>query len=374
MSSSQTIAQHHGSRIVLEDGRAFDYYCGCDYLSLQTHPEVREAAAAAVRAFGMTGTVSGGIKHPVQASFEAALTRFTGKEAILSYPSNYMGMQILLSALARLSDAVFVDAETHYSSRDALRTVEAPVISFKHRDVADLGDKLQSLRPGQRPLLLTDGVFPVTGAIAPLDRYMELLAGYPGHILCVDDAHAVGILGVNGRGALEHFGLERLASCHATGTMSKALGGRGGFIGDEADFISRLRASSMIPRGATAASVPDMAAGARALQLLHEDPQIRRDSLRNTAHARDRLRELGFDIADTPVPIISLRLDATGDIRRLGAYLLEQGIMVRVFEPREYTSAPDVPSIRIAIFASHTADQIDRLIRTIRSYMAGNGH
>lgn len=368
-----TLAEHFGAWLRLTDGKIIDNYCGCDYLGLQFHPEVRQAVAEAVRAYGMTSAVSGGIRHPVRQRLEEELLAFSGAEAVLIYPSNYMGTQILLSALLDRCDVILVDEETHYSAVDALCAARVPVVSFGHGDVGAFREAASRLAPGQRPLLVTDGVFPVTGALAPLDAYAEILARFPGRQFCVDDAHAAGILGARGRGTLEHFGLEGQAGFHVSTTLSKALGGHGGFIAGPASLIAELKQKSRIPRGATAVSVPNMAAGARALQAFRDEPDLRQNLRQNIARARAGLRSLGLSIADLPVPIVSFTMPGADACRRIGDDLLKRDILVRVFGPREYSSAPAVPCIRIALSACHTSEQIDRLIQAISACIARLG-
>ncbi len=360
-----TLAEHFGAWLRLTDGRIIDNYCGCDYLGLQFHPEVRQAAAEAVRAYGISGAVSGAIRHPVRQRLEEELLAFSGAEAVLVYPSNYMGTHILLSALLDRCDVILVDGEAHYSAQDALCAARVPVVSFRHGDADAFREAASRLDPGQRPLLVTDGVFPVTGAIAPLDAYAEILARFPGWQFCVDDAHAAGILGARGRGTLEHFGLEGQAGFHVSATLSKALGGHGGFIAGPASLIAELKRKSRIPSGATAVSVPNMAAAARSLQVFREEPDLLQNLRQNIARARSGLRSLGLAIADLPVPIVSFTLPGADACRRIGDDLQKQNILVRVFGPREYSSAPAVPCIRIALSAGHTSEQIDRLIQAV---------
>jgi 7-keto-8-aminopelargonate synthetase-like enzyme len=368
-----TLAEHFGAWLRLTDGTVIDNYCGYNYLNLQFHPAVRQAVAAAVRAYGMTGMVAGGIRHPIRQLLEEELLALSGAEAVLVYPSNYMGAQILLSVLLDRCDVILVDAETHYSAQDALCAARVPVVPFRHRDADALREAAGRLKPGQRPLLITDGVFPVTGAIAPLDAYAEILAHCSGRQFCIDDAHAMGILGARGRGTLEHFGLEGQPGFYVSATLSKALGGHGGFIAGSASLIAELHQKSRIPRGASPVSVPNMAAAARALQVLRDEPDLRPNLQRNIARAQAGLRSLGLTIADIPIPIISFTMPGADACQQIGDDLQKQGILVRVFGPREYSSAPDVPCIRIALSTCHTSAQIDRLVQAIGACIARQG-
>ena len=156
-------------------------------------------------------------------------------------------MLILAQALSDDFDAVFMDGSAHVAVADAAASVKKPVFLFRHRDPGHLERLLKArLRPGQRPLVLTDGVFPVYGRIAPVRDYAEALAPYRG-LLAVDDAHGAGVLGPNGRGVTEHFGL-RPGAAHVAGTLSKAFGGHGGFIVGGKRLIARVRTQGRLPR------------------------------------------------------------------------------------------------------------------------------
>ena len=184
------------------------------------------------------------------------------------FPAGYAGNSILLCAVESDFDALFVDEHSHYCVFEAAAQSGRPLFRFRHRDADDLADNLRKhLQPGQRPLVMTDGVFSVRGTIAPLADYVAALANYPGAGLLVDDAHGVGVLGHRGRGTLEHFGLfdGRLRGQHQSPapigggrrlhqalsfarTLSKALGGYGGIIPGSHEFIERRAARIALVR------------------------------------------------------------------------------------------------------------------------------
>lgn len=212
---------------------------------------------------------------------------------------------------------------------------------------------------------MTDGVFPSTGALAPLPAYAEALEPYGAPLLCVDDAHAVGVIGDRGRGSLEHFDLGR-DGFYFCATLSKAFGGSGGILPGTRSLAAKIRQQSRILAGASAAPIPALAAAAAGMRLLKEHPEMRRALWDNVRRARSGLRALGFELADSVIPIVSLAGSPSIDLRRVRETLDREDIVVLHVPPRGYSDAPDVESLRIAVFSGHTPQQIDRLIDGIR--------
>jgi glycine C-acetyltransferase/8-amino-7-oxononanoate synthase len=279
--------------------------------------------------------------------------------------SGYLGNFFLVHALGEDYDAVFVDEISHYSVFDAIRSVGKPITPFAHLDAEDLKRKLKkSLKPGQIPLVITDGVFPVTGAMAPLADYAGVLADYRG-LLCVDDSHGVGIVGPHGRGSLEHWGL-----CGGTfyfaGTLSKAFGGFGGIIPGDARLSEKIARNVRVPLGASPPPIPAAAASEAGIRILTEHPELRERLWANTARLRAGLRGLGFPVEDSPVPIVPVPPLAEIDLAKVQRKLQEQGILVKYVPPGGYSDAPPHGALRIAVFSQHTPDQLDRLLGALR--------
>ena len=175
---------------------------------MQNHPELLAAAADALQRYGLgTATSRGGYgEHPVYVALEEMAARYFGAEAALYYVTAYLGNTILLQGLRGEYDRIFMDDASHFSVRDSVQIAGVPVTSFRHLDPDDLAAQLRGqLRPGERPLVISDGVFPISGEIAPAPDYLRALAAYPGAILCLDDAHATGVLGDNGQGTAEYW-------------------------------------------------------------------------------------------------------------------------------------------------------------------------
>lgn len=365
--TTYTMQSPVGPRVVI-NGRERDYFAGCSYLGLQNHPALIQAAAEALARYGLgTATSRGGYgEHPIYTAVEAAAARYFDAEAALYYVTAYLGSTVLLQGLRSDYDRLFVDDAAHFSVRDGAQATGVPVMPYRHLDPDDLAARLRiHLRPGERPLVLSDGVFPISGEIAPVPAYAAL-AEYDGAILCLDDAHATGVLGARGRGTMEYwqdltgfanFAGVRLLSAH---TLSKALGCSGGLIAGDAALIERLRRDAAAFGAASPSPLPVAAAAARALDLVAGPSQLRSQLWANVARARVGLTALGWDLADTPVPIICLAVRPGLDLARLRAELFARDICVA--HVTRYSSTPPGGALRLAIFATHTAEQIERLI------------
>ena len=419
-----------GSRVII-DGRERDYFAGCGYLGLQNHPELLAAAADALQRYGLgTATSRGGYgEHPVYVALEEMAARYFGAEAALYYVTAYLGNTILLQGLRGEYDRIFMDDASHFSVRDSVQIAGVPVTSFRHLDPDDLAAQLRGqLRPGERPLVISDGVFPISGEIAPAPDYLRALAAYPGAILCLDDAHATGVLGDNGQGTAEYWknraeeaeprrpqvivtGLAGMMSAAFQGgaasvvswtslmggpdlvvggsdaarpseeqavlsalgvtgvrlysahTLSKALGCHGGVIAGDAELIGKLRANAPAYVAHSPSPLPVAAAAVKALDLTRGVSTLRNRLWANVARARAGLRDLGWPLADTPVPIICLGARPGLDLARIQAELFERDICVA--HVTRYSSTPAGGALRIAVFATHTEAQIDRLIGEI---------
>ena len=358
-----------GARTVV-NGKETDYFCGTGYFGLQNHPELLEAACHAVKKFGIGSATSrfGYGDNPVLLEVEERAAAFFGTESALYYVSGYLGNIILLQGFIEEYDIIFVDEASHYSVLDGAHTTEKPIFSFAHCDAEDLRKQIQKhIDPSQRPLLICDGVFPISGEISPIPDYLEVLDAWDDSIVCIDDAHATGVLGENGRGSYEYFGLEG-ERLYASSTLSKALGGHGGVIAGDRSLIQRLRRTSNVVRGSSAVPTPAAAAAAKGLEILLTRPELRKKLWENVAHAKRGLRHIGFDIPDTPVPIICLHRGGV-DVKELQAELFRKEIAVLYVAGGSYSSVPETGAIRIAIFSSHSKDQIDRLVGEIEKFI-----
>lgn len=346
---------------VLFNGQEVDYFSGTGYLGLQHHPAVIRAAHDALKRYGISTATSRGSygEHPLYTELEHEACEFFAAEKMLYFATGYLGISVLTQATSQLFDHIFIDAQAHYSLWDAAQETNMPITPFHHMRVDRLEEAIrQNLLPRERPLVLSDGVFPISGEIAPLPGYLEQVRQYNGRVY-VDDAHAVGVLGENGRGTPEYYGIND-QKCRASGTLAKALGGYGGVIWGEARWVEHIDQNSRIYAGASPPPLVVTAASAAALAIARSEPELRQRLWANVARARSGFRGLGWELEDTPVPIICLQAQGEHNLQRMQRQLLKQGMAVTY--ARDYPSTPPGGALRIAIFANHSTEQIDRLV------------
>lgn len=381
-----------GPRVVF-DGREYDYFSGTGYLGLQTHPEVVQAGVQALQQYGVsTASSRGGLgEHPVYDELEREACAYFAAEKVLYFPSGYQGITILVQSSMPQFEHIFIDSQAHFSLWDAAYQSNRAITPFHHLQAQSLREALQAeLQPGERPLVLSDGVFPISGEIAPLPDYLDVLQPYEGRVY-LDDAHAVGVLGEHGWGTPDYFRIQddrsrkdnpweehsrkdvgavqglRETVCRTSGTLAKALGGYGGIVWGTTAWIDHIDRESRISAGASPPPLVVAAASARALAIARQHPELRRQLWTNVSRARSQFRELGWDLPDSPVPIICLDARPGISLEHVRQGLFAQGIAVTLV--RGYTSTPPGGALRIAIFANHSFEQIDRLANIVRELL-----
>jgi glycine C-acetyltransferase/8-amino-7-oxononanoate synthase len=360
-----------GAKAII-NSKEVDYFCGCGYFGFHGHRELIEAACQSVQSYGLGSATSrlGYGDNPALLSVERNAAKFFETEDALYFASGYIGNSILLQGLSDDYDIIFVDAESHYSIRDGAAIADKPAFPFAHRDAGDLGSQLRKhLGPAERPLVICDGVFAVSGKIAPIPDYLSVLEQYDPFIVCVDDAHATGVIGQKGHGTFSYHGLSD-PRLYSSSTLSKALGGYGGIIATDKALRKKLVSKSRMAYASSAPPTPAAAASAKALEILHNHPELRKKLWDNVTYAKSGLRALGFEIDETPVPIICLSSNTTR-LKTLPGELLSRGIAVSRWYAgsKAYSSVPANGAVRIAIFATHSRVQIDRLIDEIKALL-----
>ena len=366
--------------LTVVDGRQYLYFAGTGYLGLQGRPEVVRAACQAAEQYGMGSATSrsrtGLGDTPPALLVEAQAAEFFVCEAALYLPSGYLAPQALLRALHGTCDVILLDEHCHYALCDAALLAGKPIVTFRHRDPANLLEKLHvHAAAGRRPLVATDGVFAAVGAPAPLADYHSILRAYRGAALLVDDSHGIGVLGEGGRGLLEHAGLfhegvndsESAATARAHGprvylcaSLAKAMGGYGGIIPGAREFIEQLKAESPLYGGATPPPPPVAAATAEGLRIARCEPELRRRLHANTRALKSGLRRAGFDVDPGPAPIAALCLAAADSMQQLQWELAGDGVLIAYVA--RYQGLPSPGALRIAVFADHTEAMIARLL------------
>jgi len=348
-------------------GRELVDFASNDYLGLAADPR---PAAAAARFLAVEGAGTGAARlisgtHRVHLRLERALAAMKGKEAALLFGSGYAANVGAIAALAGRGDILYSDELNHASVIDGCRLSRAEVRIFPHRDLRALEELMRRDReehPAGSRWIVVEGVYSMEGDLFPLDRLVPLARKY-GARLYLDDAHGTGVLGREGRGSAEHFGVTGEIDV-VLGTLGKAIGTSGAFVAGSERLRSWLlnRARSFV--FSTAPSAALAAASLEALEILAREPE-RRDRIR--AHAlrlTDGLAALGHSVSrDLPGHIVPVRIGGAGDTMRVAAALEARGYLVGSIRP------PSVPPgsarLRIGLSAAHLPEQIDGLLRAI---------
>lgn len=346
------------------DGREVINLASNNYLGLANHPKLKEAAIAAVREFGVGSgavrTISGTMAMHME--LERRIAAFKHVEACVVFQSGFTANAGTVSAILSKEDHIISDELNHASIIDGCRLSRAKIHVFRHADAADAEAKLAALEgvPG-RKLLITDGVFSMDGDIGPLPELAAVAEKY-GAIMMVDDAHSSGVLGRNGRGTVDHFGLHGRVDIQV-GTLSKSIGVLGGYVCGRKDFIEYLyhRArpflfSTSHPPAVTAACLA-------AFDLLENEPERIEALWANTRYFKAQLARLGFDTGRSETPITPILVGQAKTAHAFSAALFESGLLATGI------GFPTVPEgkarIRTIVTATHTREQLDRALEIL---------
>lgn len=342
-----------------------------DYLGLTTHPEVVQAALAATERYG-TGSgasrlVSGTL--PPHARLETTLAMFKGTEAALLFGAGYLANLGVIPALIGKGGLILADRLCHASVIDACRLSQADFRIFRHGDCDHVESLLRS-RTTERPaLIITEGVFSMDGDLAPLPDLVSLAERY-GAMLYVDDAHGTGIMGVTGRGTVEHFDLEHRIPFHM-GTLSKALGSHGAFLVGTRDLVQYVINTARAFIFTTALPPAVAAASSAALTVIDREPERRARLWSNRQRFFDGLKTLGCRLTSTASPILPVLV---GDAARASSFaerLLAHGVYATAIRP---PTVPDGTSrIRFTVTSEHTTDQLDKALNVLRLVIRETG-
>ena len=351
------------------DGKKVINLASNNYLGLTTHPKLREAALEATRKYGVGSgavrTIAGTMK--IHMELEERIARFKNVEACVVFQSGFTANAGTVSAILGKEDFIVSDELNHASIIDGARLSRAKILVFRHKDVAHAEEKLASIKdqPGRR-LLITDGVFSMDGDIGPLPALCNLAEKY-GAIMMVDDAHASGVLGRNGRGTIDHFHVHGRVDVQV-GTLSKAIGALGGYVCGSRDLIDYLYHRAR-PFLFSTSHPPSVAATCiAAFDILESEPDRIQRLWDNTNYFKQQLTAAGFDTggrttpaSETPItPILIGDGRATMDFSRS---LFEAGLMATGI------AFPTVPEgkarIRTIMTSEHTREQIDQALEIL---------
>jgi glycine C-acetyltransferase len=351
------------------DGKHVINLASNNYLGLTTHPKLREAALDATRQYGVGSgavrTIAGTMK--IHMDLEEKIARFKNVEACVVFQSGFTANAGTVSAVLGKEDFIISDQLNHASIIDGARLSRAKILVFEHKNIADAEAKLASVadQPGKK-LLITDGVFSMDGDIGPLPGLCDLAEKY-GAIMMVDDAHASGVLGKNGRGTIDHFKVHGRVDIQV-GTLSKAIGALGGYVCGSRDLIEFLYHRAR-PFLFSTSHPPSVAASCiAAFDVLEQEPE-RIDKLwENTRFWKKELGLLGFNIggkttpaSETPItPIIIGDGKLTMEFSR---ELFKEGVLGTGIT---YPTVPEGKArVRTIMTATHTNDELTRALSVL---------
>jgi 8-amino-7-oxononanoate synthase len=365
------ISNLQGSRILVA-GRELVNFAGNDYLSLAQDPRLQQAAIAAIQQYGTGSTGSRLVtgQRPIHRELEAAIAEFKGAEDALVFSSGFVANLGTMMALVDRRDLILGDLYNHASLKSGAIASGAKVLTYDHCDVVDLRNLLVAHRAQyRRCLIATDTVFSMDGDLCPLPEILDLAREFA-CMLLVDEAHATGVLGARGAGAIEHFGLEGQPIVDI-GTLSKALGSLGGYVAGTAELIDYLRNRCGSWIYTTALSPADGAAALAAIDVIRAEPERRQRLWQNITFLRGVLESVGSGaiqprvngrILPSDAAVICWELPSVAIALEVSAALQVSGIFAPAIRP------PTVPTsrIRLTVCASHSAEDLEHLGRSLK--------
>ncbi|KIN52926.1 glycine C-acetyltransferase [Bacillus subtilis] len=334
-----------------------------NYLGFTSHPRLINAAQEAVQQYGAgTGsvrTIAG--TFTMHQELEKKLAAFKKTEAALVFQSGFTTNQGVLSSILSKEDIVISDELNHASIIDGIRLTKADKKVYQHVNMSDLERVLRKSMNYRMRLIVTDGVFSMDGNIAPLPDIVELAKKYDAFVM-VDDAHASGVLGENGRGTVNHFGLDGRVHIQV-GTLSKAIGVLGGYAAGSKVLIDYLRHKGRPFLFSTSHPPAVTAACMEAIDVLLEEPEHMERLWENTAYFKAMLVKMGLTLTKSETPILPILIGDEGVAKQFSDQLLSRGVFAQsiVFP----TVAKGKARIRTIITAEHTKDELDQALDVI---------
>lgn len=343
------------------DGKKILMVGSNNYLGLYDDQQVKDASIEAVKKFGTSTCGSRFLNgtYSLHVEFEKKLSEFMGKEDAMIFSTGFQSNLGTISAIAGRNDIIIIDRMVHASIIDSVRLSYAEVVKFMHNDMKDLEDKLSRLPEGKGKLIIVDGVFSIEGDLADLPGIVKLAKKYNVQIM-VDDAHGVGVMGKNGRGTAEHFGLEDEIDLIMT-TFSKSFASLGGFVVGESKVIQYLKHYARAFMFSASITPAALGAAGKAFEIIQNEPERRERLWEITRIMNKEFTSMGYRIGNTETAIIPVII---GDIERtfmLWKLLREFGIFVTP------VVAPAVPEkdalIRTSFTATHTDEDLEFIIK-----------
>ena len=338
-----------------------------NYLGLTSHPDVVKAGIEALQKYGSGNSGSRFLNGTldVHVAFEKELADFLCKEATMTFGTGFQSNLGIISTIAGRNDYILCDKENHASIYDACRLSYAKMLRYNHNDMADLERQLKAVPESAGALIVTDGVFSMSGDICKLPEIVDLAKKYGARVM-VDDAHGLGVLGKHGRGTAEYFGLEDDVDIYM-GTFSKSLASLGGYMAAKKEVIEYVKHNSR-PYIFSASMTPaNVACARKALQILKDEPQRVKALADISEYMRQGLKKAGVNIIESKTPIIPIYTYDDEKTFVACKMLLERGVYVN---PVVSPATPVGQSLlRTSYTASHTKEQMDKAICAIKEVL-----
>jgi len=350
---------------VVLDGKKVLLLCSNNYLGLADHPNLKEAAIRAVEKYGVGSGASRLVSGTMElhASLEERIASFKGTERALLFNSGYAANTGVIPALAQKGDILYCDKLNHASIVDGCLLSRAQLVRYPHNDMAVLRRRLAEYRGKGRSIIITDGVFSMDGDMANLPELVALKKEF-GALLMVDDAHGTGVLGPNGRGTAEHFGLQSEIDI-TMGTLGKALGGFGAYIAGSKEIVEYLVNNARSFIFSTSLPPAVLAAASAAFDIVDSSTgaDLRRSLAGNAAFLRNSLREAGFDTLGSETQILPVFVGEAQNTMEFSRALLGEGVFVQGIRP------PTVPvgssRLRCTLMATHEQAELQNVVNAM---------
>ena len=327
------------------------------YMGLTNHPKIKEASKKAIEKYG-TGCAGSRFLNgtlDIHIELENKLAEFVGKDAALVFSTGFQVNLGVIPTVTSRNDYILIDELNHASIIEATRLSFAKVLKFRHNDMHSLERLLKQCEPGKIKLIVVDGIFSMDGDIANLPVITRLAEKYDATVM-VDDAHAIGVLGLQGSGTASHFGLTDKVDL-IMGTFSKSLAALGGFIASDFEIINYIKHHSRTLIFSASITPASAAAVLAALEIIKSEPERIQNLWEITHYAINHFRLLGFDIGNTVTPIIPLYIRDNYKTLKLTRLLMDEGVFVNpVVSP---AVSKESTLIRFSLMATHKKEQID---------------
>ena len=348
-SQQDTVVQYQGKDILMFGSNS--------YLGLTSDERVKEACKKAIEKYG---SGSGGSRFlngtlDIHVELEERLAKFLNKEAVLAYSTGFQVNLGVIPCLTGAGDYIILDRNDHASIIEGSRLSQAKTLYYKHNDMKSLEHKLSHCEYDAFKLIVVDGVFSMEGNIAKLPEIVALAKKYNATVMS-DCAHAVGVLGPQGRGTPAHFDVEKDVDLIG-GTFSKSFASLGGFIASDWDTINYLKHHSRSFIFSASMTPASAAAVIESLNILENDQGLLDRLWDITNYTKNAFESVGFDIGATETPIIPVYIRDFEKTFKFSTRLMEEGIFVNTVVPPAV--APQDTLIRFSVMASHTKDQVD---------------